>query len=590
MTNSPEPAQAPLLLAELCCHDLPRDMWARALLRARQVGADAVSLKAWPRALASAAQPNRQTGIVERLAAFVRECAQLGMPVILDLQFQEPAHTVRGVPPPAPGPPDRANLAAAPRWLVEFSAALGGLQAPHGPIVALCLGREQASLDEWLHDHGWAIPIQFGARHEPARRAHQPAAAALNQIRYLDRLIAAGTLTPDRAEHRAPPLLRSDGSARPAFWQAKAPRMLLGMAMRDYVAARAPADLALIGDTDMAELAGQLTAAGIAFDWHAARAADAGKLARYVLALAASEARELSDGPNGPERVSELIEAHGGHARYAWADTPEIEVGVRYGASLTYLFVHNRRASAYNGMLTYRAPAGDVLHLHIGIGAGRAGIVALRDDEVLGAAIDGDGAEGGWLARGLTSSVVFNAAAGGVAPCGNALLLTAPQSGRFQLRRSEGWAGMLAYRLLLNGDLLPARLQTEAAHLLLPYIAEDERGQTDLYMLLPASHILPAQLRDYLAVPLRARAANLRYAAELAGQAASDIAPPLDQAARALNAGAQQLATIDDYAAAWLAADQHIEAVLAAIEGAADHASAAAPLIGQIIRLVIGET
>ncbi len=263
---------------------------------------------------------------------------------------------------------------------------------------------------------------------------------------------------------------------------------------------------------------------------------------------------------------------------------------MRYGADFTYLFVRNPRASAYNGMLTYRAPGGDVLHLHIGIGAGRSGIAALRDDEVVGAAIDGDGAEGGWLARGLTSSMVFNAGAGCVAPSGSALLLTAPQSGRFQLRRSDGWEGVQAYRLLLNGQLLPARLQIDAAHLLLPYSAEDEHGQTDLYILLPASRILPADLRDYLAVPLHARAAELRYAAELAGQLAGEIGPPLGQAARALLAGAQQLATIDDYAAAWQAADQPIETVLAALDRAAGAPGTAAPLIRQIVGLVIGET
>jgi hypothetical protein len=594
MTNSPEPAQAPLLLAELCCYDLPRDMWARALLRARQAGAEALRIIVQPGAytqIGVAAPPNGASDFAHQLAVFVQECAQLGVQVLLDLRSQASAALPHNAPPGSHGASHAADRAAVPRWLEECSAALVGLQSPDGPIIALRLGPEQAGLEAWLRDQGWAIPIQFGAPPELQHQAHQQAAAALSQIAHVDRLIGGGVPAPRPAGHRTLPLLRRDGSARPAFWKVKAPRMLLGATMPDYTAARAPADLALIGDSDLDGLARQLAAAGIDFDWYAPGAADPGKLARHALVLRVDEALAAISGAGGPDGVSELIEARGGHARYAWADAPEIEVGVRYGTSLIYLFIHNRRASAYNGMLTYRAPGGDVLHLHIGIGAGRTGIVTLRDDEVVGAAIDGDGAEGGWLARGLTSSMVFNAAAGGVAACGGALLLTAPQSGRFQLRRGDGWEGMQAYRLLLNGQLLPARLQIEATHLLLPYTAEDERGQTDLYLLLPAGRALPAELRDYLAVTLRARAAELRYAAELAQQATADIAPLLDQAARALIAGAQHLATIDDYAAAWQAAEQPLEACLAALERPAHPPSAAAtPLIDRIADLVMGET
>ena len=48
-------------------------------------------------------------------------------------------------------------------------------------------------------------------------------------------------------------------------------------------------------------------------------------------------------------------------------------------------------------------------------------------------AIGGDGAEGGWLARGMHSSVVFSSGAGSIVPCGAGLVLSAPQSGRFQV-------------------------------------------------------------------------------------------------------------------------------------------------------------
>src|SRR6266511_2365386 len=43
MTTSPDSPQAPLLLAELCYFAIPRDAWPRALLRARQLGANAVA-------------------------------------------------------------------------------------------------------------------------------------------------------------------------------------------------------------------------------------------------------------------------------------------------------------------------------------------------------------------------------------------------------------------------------------------------------------------------------------------------------------------------------------------------------------------
>ena len=53
----------------------------------------------------------------------------------------------------------------------------------------------------------------------------------------------------------------------------------------------------------------------------------------------------------------------------------------------------------------------------------------------------------------MHTSMVFNNGAGLIAPCGASLLLSAPQSGRFQIRRPAGWDGMLAYRLLLSGAL-----------------------------------------------------------------------------------------------------------------------------------------
>src|SRR5262249_22091824 len=122
------------------------------------------------------------------------------------------------------------------------------------------------------------------------------------------------------------------------------------------------------------------------------------------------------------ERLADLVVDRGGAARYAWADGDDVDVSVRYGAEYTYLFIANRRPTAYSGTLTYRERDGSIQHVHAGMGGPRVGIVLIKDDEVIGAAIGGDGAEGGWLARGMHTSVVFNNGAGVVAPCGAGLL------------------------------------------------------------------------------------------------------------------------------------------------------------------------
>ena len=264
------------------------------------------------------------------------------------------------------------------------------------------------------------------------------------------------------------------------------------------------------------------------------------------------------------DQLAELIEQRGGIARYAWADGANIDLAVRYGANHTYLAINNRRPTPYNGILAYRGRDGAVLHLHAGIGARCAGMVLLTDDEVYGAAIDGDAAEGGWLARGLRSSAMFNTGAGALARCGAGLLLTAPQSGRFQARRAEGWAGMRAYRLLLSGALLPAQVQIDAAHIAIAYVAEDARGPTDLYLILPEGD-MPPIVRSYLATLLAARIAMLRRAVTLAEGTREQRVPldtiartvePLTAAADHLAAIAEQFTTLDQYSAAWIAADE----------------------------------
>jgi hypothetical protein len=265
---------------------------------------------------------------------------------------------------------------------------------------------------------------------------------------------------------------------------------------------------------------------------------------------------------------------------HAWADAEGVQVDIRYGTEFIYLSIANRRPTAYSGLLTYRAPDGAVLHLHAGLGANRSGLALLRADEVAGAAFDGDGSEGGWLARGLHTSVVFSSGAGGVAPCGGGVLLVAPQSGRFQLRRGEGWGSMAAHRLLLSGELLPAPLQIDASHLSIAYVAEDEHGPTDLYLVLPIQAPLPDRLRAYLGALLAARAAALRRAAHLAGTHDAAVAKAL-AAAAGLAATPTQPATLDEYTAARRTAVETTRPALAALSEAR-HAAWAAYLGGAI--------
>jgi len=588
MIISPKPAQAPLLLAELCYFDIPRETWARTLLRARQLGANTVTTSVnwrWhaptPDLIDLSGTSNPRRDLVE----FVELCGRLNISLILYFGAIAGASALDTDIPPWLGSTERAGkLSAARRWVAACSRALLAHQSPHGPIVALSLDGDP-QLRSWLQDESWAVPITL---RQPSHsdRAEYATATLTNSLARAVELLGTGQPLLPSHSRSAPRLLRSDGSARPSFWRIKSMRMLIGATGSDFATARAPADLALLASAHVQPLAQRLANAGITFDQVDPVEATPEQIKQYTLVIAAGALAEqpgmraklaecanlavLGGQPDtlalalhladdiSADHASELIESRGGNARYAWADSPAIGVEMRYGSRYTYVFIHNRQAAAYNGMLAYRAPGGDVLHMHVGIGAGRAGIVMLREDEVVGAAIDGDGAEGGWLARGLTSSMVFNAGAGGVAPCGRGLLLTAPQSGRFQIRRSAGWAEMQAYRLLLSGKVLPAPLQVDAAHVLLAYTAEDDCGQTDMYLVLPEHSELPAALRAYLATPLHARALDLEAGAELASQLVPEAAPKLRGMAQTLAANAARLDTIADYTAAW----HHSEAQL----------------------------
>ncbi len=500
----------------------------------------------------------------------------------------------------------------------------------------------------WLRAEGWSVALRRGLPFgEQSDHPESPLCAPHAEPSNAWLLELPGVSHPllDAAPTSASRLLRNDGSPRLESWRIKMNGLLLATAGTDAANATTPADLAL-ADTraphhpetarvDAAALAQRLQQASVAFDMLDLEVASPQELARYALIilpgafvltpaahqklarcaniallsdqaditafnfkdeddLAHSPARSLDHSPRlptdiGAESLAELIEARGGIARYAWADGANIDLAVRYGATYTYLAIDNRRPTPYNGILAYRGNDGAVLHLHAGIGAGRTGVVLMTDDEVSGAAIDGDGAEGGWLARGLRSSIIFNTGAGALARCGAGLLLTAPQSGRFQARRAEGWSNLRAHRLLLSGALLPASMQVDAAHIAIAYLAEDAHGQTDMYMILPADDP-PPHVRNYLATLLAARVAMLRRAVNLAADenepsdSLDNIArtvEPFTVAADHLAATAEQLTSLDQYSAAWATADKLCRPALTALAQALTEARGAL-LGGQI--------
>jgi hypothetical protein len=227
--------------------------------------------------------------------------------------------------------------------------------------------------------------------------------------------------------------------------------------------------------------------------------------------------------------------------RAAWADAGGVDITLRHNDTTTYLSIQRIRSEPYSGVLTYRNATGELLHVHANIGPSRNGVVLLRDEEIIGAAFEGDTSEGVWLLRAMRSSVVFNGGAGAVVPCGDGILLLATQSGRFQIRRPHPWGTVSCYRLTRTGDLFPVAFQVEATHLTVPYVAEDRSGTTDCYAILAADAALAQPFQSYLATKLITRAALLR------STGMSDVV----KMAQTLEAVADQLQYPAQYSAAW---------------------------------------
>lgn len=299
-------------------------------------------------------------------------------------------------------------------------------------------------------------------------------------------------------------------------------------------------------------------AAGWPFQQHALYAGDLSRLFRTdgsatlrlwdikpFAALVRSRVIDVSGAqpPAGPQGI-----------RDAWADGPDMDIQVRHSEQHTFLSLHNRRAEPYSGMLTYRNREGELLHLHANLGPQRHGVVLLHGEEIAGVASTGDASEGVWLVRAMRSSIVFNGGSGGVIPSGRGVLLMAAQSGRFQLRRMQGWAEMQAYRLTMHGELLSCPCQIEAQHLTVPYIVEDQHGQTDRYMILLPSDPLADDVEAHLRMLLRMRAAEVQ---SLAALCQNEAHQQLMDAAALLEATALGQFDLTDYRTSW-ATNQHL--------------------------------
>lgn len=233
------------------------------------------------------------------------------------------------------------------------------------------------------------------------------------------------------------------------------------------------------------------------------------------------------------EQIEGLVETWGGHGRYAWADQPDVDALVRYGAAggdqaLVYLWIANRRDQAYNGLIAYRAPDESIEHVNVSLGPQRIGLLVLRAGEVLGASLGGEVAEGSWLVRGMQTSIVWSGGPALVAPYelvdgeASVLFMSSPVGGRLNLRRPSGWEGLVGYRLLLDGSVLPIDITVENSHLIVSYIAEDRAGQSDGVILCAADTPLPTRLRAYLNTQLQARISMLSRSAAILEPMAND--------------------------------------------------------------------
>jgi hypothetical protein len=119
----------------------------------------------------------------------------------------------------------------------------------------------------------------------------------------------------------------------------------------------------------------------------------------------------------------------------------------------------------------------------------------------------------------------------------------------------EGWANIQSYRLTMHGQLLACPCQIEAQHLTVPYIAEDQHGQTDQYLILETNDPLPDAVEAHLRVWLKLRANEVHAAASICR---NGPAQQLLSAASNLESMATGRFDLNDYRSIWAATTQLI--------------------------------
>jgi hypothetical protein len=214
------------------------------------------------------------------------------------------------------------------------------------------------------------------------------------------------------------------------------------------------------------------------------------------------------------------LASSGAQIRLAWADSPQVDVGIRYGAGsegsdgpdpeIVFLTVVNRGQDDLNGFVNYLASDGAHQQIELSLASAQVGLVALREGQVLSAV----------LSRGKVQAAhngfAFDGRLGVVATGGDALMLSARESGTFHLSRASGWDRIVAQRLLLSGRLLEHPVRAIGRTLAVDYLSEDELGETDLILLLDRERPLDGEARRYLDTSLACRRGMLGEAVRLA--------------------------------------------------------------------------
>ncbi len=238
-----------------------------------------------------------------------------------------------------------------------------------------------------------------------------------------------------------------------------------------------------------------------------------------------------------------------------------MDVTVRHGRNgVAFLALANRGSATFDGPVTYLDVGGTERRVQLRAGGPHVSFALFRDGQLESALLHGE--DGAYVAS-SGGGVEIDRGQVVVARCGTAILVSAPESVRVTLRLTEGWEGLRAWRLLLEGGVVPATVRVDAETLVLEYRAELGARDTEAYLLAPAEAAIAAELRPLLVTRLLQRALYLGhpYLQELAEdiaargmrEMAAEIAQAVDalgRAAEALRAAAAGPLSIETYVAA----------------------------------------